>query len=121
MCSLPINAGFLLKRLIKLQHLDPGNNEKPQFGQQLAHQPEGVVDLAPSVPPHAAAWPPEDQDLAPIQQLLPALQHPLQAGVGHNPHVCALPDILLEPFGGSVVHPDDAVRLIDFSPPSVSG
>lgn len=80
--------------------------------------------MASPVPPHAAARPPEDEHgvLAAVQQqLLPPLQHPLEAGVSHDAQTGAPADVLLVACAGSVIHSDDALRAVDFVAPHASG
>lgn len=75
--------------------------------------------MASTIPSHAAAWTPEDEHcvLAPVEQFLSAPEHPLQAGVSHNTETRAPSYIQVMPCAGSVVHSNDAVRVIDFLAP----
>lgn len=114
---LPIDSCFLFEKFIKLQHFDPRNNVDFKCGQELFEQPEVVVNVAFSIPSHAAAGSPEDvcRVLTRIEQLLPAPQHPLKAGVSHDTQARALTNVLLIAYGGSIVHTDYTLRAVDFS------
>ena len=119
----PVNPCFLFKQFIKLQHLAPRNNVDFEFGQPVVYQPQVVVNVALSIPSHAAAWSPEDEHcvLARVEQLLSAPQHPLQAGVCYDTQAGAPADVLLVAMARCIVHADDAFRAIDLFTPSVPG
>lgn len=75
--------------------------------------------MAFSITSHATARSPEDEHcvLAHVEELLPAPQHPLQAGVGYNTQACAPTDVLLIPEAGSIVHTNNTLRAVDFFAP----
>ncbi|TNN69238.1 hypothetical protein EYF80_020555 [Liparis tanakae] len=80
------HSSTAIAMFIELQHFHPRNDVDFKFGQQVVQQPEVVVNVAFPIPSHAAAWSPEDEHrvLACVEQLLPAPQHPLQAGVSYD-------------------------------------
>lgn len=120
---LPIDSCFFFEKFIKLQHFDPRNDVDFKFGQELCEQPEVVVNMAFPIPSHAAAGSPEDvcRVLTCIEQLLPAPQHPLKARVSHDTQACALANVLLIAYGGSIVHTDYTLRAVNFSPSPAPG
>lgn len=75
--------------------------------------------MALAVSPHDAAGPPEDvrRVLACVEQLLPFLQHPLEAGVGHHPQAGAPPDIPPVTHDGGVIHADHTLGAVNFLTP----
>lgn len=72
--------------------------------------------MAFSIPPHAAAGSPEDENrvLAGVKQLLSAPQDPLQAGVSHDTQVCTSANIPLIVYAGGVIHTDYALVAVYF-------
>ena len=116
---LPVHAGLILEELVKAQHLAPGHHVHLKAGQQPVLPPQAVEHGALPVPPHAAARPPEDEHrvLAVVEQLLPAPQQPLQAGVRHHSQGGAPAHVPLEAGAGGVVHADDARGSVDLLPP----
>lgn len=117
----PIFPSLFFKELVKLQHLQPGDDVDLKLGQQLVDQPQVVVDQAFTIPPHTAAGPPEKEDsvlvLAGIEQLLSAPQHPLQAGVCDDAQAGASAYVPLEARGRGVVHADDTLVAVDIGAP----
>lgn len=119
----PVLARLLLEELVELQHLLPGDDVDFEFGQHLVHQPQVVVHQALPVAPHVAAGAPEDEHrvLAGVEQLVATPQDPLHAGVSDDAQGGAAADIAgVTPGGGSVVHADDALGLIDLLAPGAS-
>lgn len=119
----PVFARLLLKELVKLQHLLPGDDVNPQFGQHLIHQPQVVVHEALPVAPHVVAGAPEDEHgvLAGVEQLVAAAQHPLHAGVSDDTQrgaVAHVPDVTSG--GRGVVHTDDALGPVDLTATSTA-
>lgn len=119
----PVLAGLLLKELVKLQHLLPGDDVDFEFGQHLVHQPQVVVHQALPVAPHVAAGAPEDEHcvLTGIKQLVAIPQYPLHAGVSDDAQGGPAADISgITSGGGGVVHADDALGPVDLFTPAAS-
>lgn len=119
----PVFARLLLEELVELQHLLPGDDVNPQFGQHLIHQPQVVVHQALPVAPHVVAGAPEDEHgvLAGVEQLVAAAQHPLHAGVSDDAQRGAAAHVPgVTPGGRGVVHADDALGPVDLAAASAA-